>query len=361
MAELIEFKCPGCGGSIEFDTSEQKMKCPYCDCEFDVGSLKKYEEQLNNPQNDEYSWNTNEENTFNDSEESNLAVYTCSSCAGEIICDETTAASKCPYCGSNVIFSSRISGKLKPDYIIPFKYDKNAAKESLLNHFKGKKLLPHAFKDENHIDEIKGIYVPFWLYSAKADISANFEGTKCIFWSDSNYNYTKTDHFSIIRDGKTSFSKSPADGSSKMPDDLMESLEPYDFSEMIDFTPAYLSGFLADKYDVPADANLARINDRIKESSVIFMRNTISGYTSLTTKYCNVKLCDSFSKYALLPVWILNTTWKDKKYIFAMNGQTGKFVGDLPCDNKLYFKWLALLSAAISAGIFAAIYLLFNM
>ena len=34
----------------------------------------------------------------------------------------------------------------------------------------------------------------------------------------------------------------------------------------------------------------------------------------------------------MLPVWMVNINYKNKKYTFAMNGQTGKMVGDIPID-----------------------------
>ena len=69
----------------------------------------------------------------------------------------------------------QVSGALKPDYVIPFKIDKKAAKEALQRHYKGKKLLPKIFKKENHIDEIKGVYVPFWLFDADADADIRYK------------------------------------------------------------------------------------------------------------------------------------------------------------------------------------------
>ena len=51
-------------------------------------------------------------------------------------------------------------------------------------------------------------------------------------------------------------------------------------------------------------------------------------------------------------MWILNTTWKDKKYLFAMNGQTGKFVGDLPMDKGLLGKWFGIIAGAVTAASF---------
>jgi hypothetical protein len=71
-----------------------------------------------------------------------------------------------------------------------------------------------------------------------------------------------------------------------------------------------------------------------------------------------VQLKNGTSKYALLPVWILNTTWKGQKYTFAMNGQTGKLVGDLPMDDGAYKKWLFGIAGAVGAAAFALSYLI---
>ena len=54
-------------------------------------------------------------------------------------------------------------------------------------------------------------------------------------------------------------------------------------------------------------------------------------------------------KYALLPVWLLSTQWKGKNYLFAMNGQTGKLIGDLPIDSKRLWSYIAIAFAAGTA------------
>ena len=289
-----------------------------------------------------------------------MGVYVCQTCGGEIIADETTSATSCPFCGNPVIFKSRLSGELKPDYIIPFKLDKKAAKEALKKHMSGKKLLPKVFKSENHIDEVKGVYVPFWLFDTDADAEARYRATKTRFWSDGDYDYTETSHFSLLRSGSMGFDHIPVDGSRKMPDDLMESLEPFDFSEAVDFQTAYLSGYLADKYDVPADECNKRANERVKCSSDIALRSTVVGYDSVVPENVSVQFSGGRKHYALYPVWLLNTTWNGNKYTFAMNGQTGKFVGDLPIDKGAYWKYFGGIFAAGSIIAYAVELLLFH-
>lgn len=358
MAVLQEYKCPCCGGAIAFDSSLQKMKCPFCDTEFEMETLAGYDAELKNDQADDMQWETGVGGDWQEGETEGLRSYVCKSCGGEIVGDENTAATSCPFCGNPVVMMGQLSGALKPDYVIPFKLDKKAAKAALQKHYGGKKLLPKVFKDQNHIDEVKGVYVPFWIFDVDADANIRYKATRVRTWSDSDYDYTETSYFSIARGGSIGFEHVPVDGSSKMADDLMESIEPFDFSKAVDFQTAYLAGYLADKYDVDAEQSINRANERIKKSTEDAFASTVQGYTSVMPEASSVRLHNGRAKYALYPVWLLNTTWNGQKYTFAMNGQTGKLVGDLPLDKDAYKKWLFGLTGIVGAAAFAACYLL---
>ena len=358
MAAIQEYKCPCCGGAIAFDSTLQKMKCPYCDTEFEMETLAGYDSELKEEKADDMTWDTSAKEIWQNGEDEGLSSYVCHSCGGEIVCDENTAATSCPFCGNPVVVTGQISGDLKPDYVIPFQLDKKAAIAALKAHCQGKRLLPKQFKDENHIKEVKGVYVPFWLYDAEANANMRYRATKIRTWSDSMYNYTETSYFSVSRGGSLVFENVPADGSTKMPDDLMESLEPFDYSKAVDFQTAYLAGYMADKYDVSAEDNAERANERIRKSTEAAFDATVKGYATVTKETGSIQLSSNRVKYALLPVWILHTKWNGKDYLFAMNGQSGNMVGDLPCDKAAYKKWLFGLTGVIGAVMYAALFLI---
>ena len=357
MAEIQEYKCPCCGGVIEFDAKSQNMKCPYCDTEYEVETLASYDEELHREPRDSMQWDTQPGGTWEEGETDGLRVYVCKSCGGEIVGDETVGATTCPFCDNPIVVTGQFAGDLKPDYVIPFKVDKRTAIEALKKHYSGKKLLPKAFQDENHLEEIKGVYVPFWLFDAEAEADVRYKATRTRFWSDSRYNYTETGYYSVTRSGSLGFARVPVDGSTKMDDTLMESIEPFDFGEAVDFRTAYLSGYLADKYDVDADSSIARANERIRRSTEDAFRETVRGYDSVVTEKVAVDLKSGTAKYAMYPVWLLQTNWDGKKYTFAMNGQTGKFVGDLPMDKAAYRKTLFTVMGVAAAVVFALQYL----
>ena len=311
MAELLSYKCPCCGGAIEFDSALQQMKCPYCDTVFDVETLRSYDAELKKEKPEEMQWNRPEENEWKTGETDGMLVYTCSSCGGEIIADQNTAAASCPFCGNPVIMSKQFAGDLRPDYVIPFKLDKAAAQAAFARHLKGKRLLPKLFKDQNHIEEIKGIYVPFWLFDADAQADLRYRATRIHTWSDSRYHYTETSYFSVTRSGGIQFSHC-----------------------------------------------ISRANSRIRRSTEETFASTVKGFATVVPEGGSVQVQNGTTKYALYPVWLLTTIWKEKPYLFAMNGQTGKLVGDLPVDRGAYWRWFGGLAAAFSAAAFAVCWLI---
>lgn len=347
MSELKDYKCPACGGAMEFDSKLQKMKCPYCDTILDV---EEFEDKTNDTDN--ASWE--------EGETDNIRVYSCNSCGGEIVAEDTTSAVICPFCGSKIVVKKQFEGDLKPDYVIPFKLDKKAAKEAYYNHLKEKPFLPRIFKSENHIDEIRGVYVPFWLYNLETDADITYDAERTRIWRTGNKEYTEHSQYKAYRQGSIDFKNIPEDGSEKMDDALMESVEPYDFNDAVPFKAAYLAGYMADRYDISAEDRMKRAVDRARAAAEDSFMSTVTGYDYVKKSGSNINIRNSSYKYALYPVWILNTTWKENKYVFAMNGQTGKMVGNLPVDKSLFWKYIGIRTPIISVIVFVLL-TLFDM
>lgn len=354
MTTTLEYRCPNCDGTLSFSSESQKLTCPYCDTEFDTKTIQEYNQAIDATKAQDCQWENYQassgEGTWAEGETDNLVVHICRSCNGEIVAEKTTAVTSCPYCDNNIFIPQQFADELKPDYVIPFKLNKEQAKEALRNFYKGKPLLNPCFKTENHLDEIKGLYVPFWLFNCDTNNELHYKTTKIRSYSDARYHYTETKHFSVHRAGTLNFDKIPADGSSKMNDTYMEAIEPFYYQELKKFTPAYFAGYLADKYDVSAEQLQKRINDRIRTS--VIQKFEPRGYASVQSTGANIRAVKNEVHYALLPVWVLNTKYNGTLYTFMMNGQTGKMVGKLPVDKGR--------CAAMFCGIFGGLSLLFS-
>ena len=360
---VLEYKCPSCGSALIFDSTSQKMVCHSCSNSFEVDTIRQFSDNMQSTEaEDRFEWEniSGAEQYFSESELSGVASYSCPSCGGEIIGEMTTAATSCPYCRNPAVIASQLSGLFKPDYIIPFQFKKEDSKEYFKKFLKGKMLLPKQFKKENDVENITGLYVPFWLFDCGSGGSVNFNATRSHSWSDSKYNYTRTDHYQIHRSGNVSFERIPVDGSIKMDDSFMEAIEPFDYTKIFEFRTEYLSGYLADKFDNDAENCKLRANERVKNSFQAILRSTVHGYESVTVQSSNINLNHGKMAYALFPVWMMNSNYKGKTYQFAMNGQTGKFVGELPISWGKFFAWAGGLTAGIGVVI-SAVYTLLNI
>ena len=118
------------------------------------------------------------------------------------------------------------------------------------------------FRQQSHIEEIRGVYVPFWIFDASADATIRYKATRVRTWSDSKYNYTETSFYSLLREGGVAFTAIPVDGSKQLDDTLMQSIEPFDVSAAVEFQTAYLAGYLANRYDEKQDECIERANAR---------------------------------------------------------------------------------------------------
>ena len=297
---------------------------------------------------------------WTDADADNMRAYNCPSCGAQLMVDQVTAVTSCPYCGNNTVVPGQLSDVLKPDYVIPFKLDKNDAIAALKDYYRGKVLLPNAFTEENHIEEIQGVYVPFWLYSGTGEGEVVMNGRNIRTWSDSKNMYTETDHYLLTRAGSMQFHHVPVDGSTKMPDAHMDAIEPFDYSEMVPFSVAYLPGYLTDRYDQDAKMCETRATGRVDNTVEAELQASASGYMEIDVASAKSELKVEQVVYALLPVWMLHTKWNGQDYLFAMNGQTGNLVGDLPIDNgKLVGRFLLFL-VPLLVIIAAAILFLFG-
>ena len=349
MADIRDFKCPACGGSLKFDSDSQNVTCPYCDAIYSKQDLIELDEDINEKYDEQIVWDEVDQAMYSEEEAKGMSVYHCDSCGGEVICGENTSATSCPYCGNAILIKSKISGELKPKIIIPFKIEKEQASESFKKYFSSKFFIPSRFKKECQIKESDSMYVPYWLFSADVDGTVRFNGEVVRRWSDSNYDYKEVKYYRLYRYGLIAFDDIPVDASAKMPNDLMESIEPFDIRDHKEFLSGYLAGYKAEKYDVSKEENQKRANVRIKEGTVDALRKTVTGYSNVTVYDSKILLSNQLCNYALYPIWMLTVNWEENNYIFAVNGDTGKVAGKYPISKLKVALVVALITIACLA------------
>lgn len=376
--QVTNYQCPACTGPLHYSAKSGKLACDYCGSSFDVAEIealyarKEAEAAAAKQAADAKAeaaqaakaeaaeaaaasggWDTSDLSRDWGAEADGLRVYSCPSCGAELICDQSTAATACPYCGNPAIVPGQFSGALRPDYILPFRLSKDDAVQALRAHYKGKPFLPRSFTSANHIEQIQGVYVPFWLFDGGAEGAASYRASNTNVYETGDYEITETRHYHVVRAGSLAFEKIPVDASSKMPDDHMDSIEPFDYAQLRPFSTAYLPGYLADKYDVTIDDSRDRADTRCRETLAQALRDTVTGYGACVTEREDIALRRGKVHYALLPVWMLSTKWNGQDFLFAMNGQTGKLVGDLPTDRGRFWGMFAAIAAPLTVALTA--------
>ena len=375
MAEKITvYQCPACTGPLSFDGKIGKLKCDYCGTTYttqeiealyadknksaaaaDAAAQKKADEAEAAATAAAFGASgasgASEASGWG-SDAAHMRAYNCTTCGAELICDETTAATKCPYCGNPSVIPGKFAGVDRPDYVIPFKVDKKQAVSSFKEYYKGRLLLPKSFESDNHIEEIKGVYVPFWMFSGVVEGRAQYEAVKEDRRRAGNEEIVRQEHYDVYREGTMSFSKIPVDASTKMPDDLMDSIEPFNYKEMRPFGMEYMPGYLANKYDVTKQECRKRTDDRAVGSFRTALQGSVKNYDSVNVRQQSEKITPAKTEYGMLPVWLLSSNWQGKTYLFAMNGQSGKMIGDLPVSKPKLAAWVV--------GVFAAVFALMH-
>ena len=355
-SQVTNYQCPACTGPLQFNPQTGKMGCEFCGSVYELAEIEalyqqKEEQAVEAHEKAEKQQKEEAASGFTDdwgTDANGMKTYSCPACTAELICDESTAATSCPYCGNPTVVPGQFNGALKPDYVIPFKLNKDDAVKALKKHYQKRFFLPRAFSSNNQIEKIQGVYVPFWLFDGEAEGDTVYKTTRSMTWIEGEYEVTETSHFICSRAGSLAFEKVPVDASTKMPDDYMDSLEPFDYGELKPFSTAYLPGFLADKYDVSVEDSQTRADERCAESLALELSKTVIGYETVSEVRREIEANLDEAHYALLPVWLLNTKWNGKGYLFAMNGQTGKMVGDLPVDKKKFWTMFLGLGAGLS-------------
>lgn len=336
---VISFKCPNCEGELIFDPSSQNYKCEYCGSAFTQAQLDAMngEEQLSSEEQEAFSEEYEEAYTegavhTEGADPTATMLYTCPSCGAEIVTDATTAATFCFYCHNPVVLSGRLDGKYLPDRIIPFQIDEKRAKSEFLSFVKKKKYVPGEFFKEEQIEKLSGVYFPYWICDCDRKVDYDAKAKKLRIWRAGDVEYTETKEYVIERKGTVHFENLTKEALKKADRILVEGVQPFRLEEMKPFQMSYLSGFQAEKRDMESQEFVKDLDQETNRYTQKLVSSTVSGYNAVTSSSLNGKILDMDWKYLLVPVWLL--TYKkedsDRIYYFAMNGQTGKVVGDLP-------------------------------
>ena len=328
----VTYGCPNCGAGLLFKPDKQKFCCEFCLSEFTEAELKRQADT----EADENAASAAAEEASRESgipdEEfcAQMSEYHCDACGAEILSDENTAATECPYCHNPIILSGRLAGQMRPHKVIPFKFDKQAAMDKFFAFAKTKKFVPKDFVDPERVEKICGIYYPFWVTDADTNASMHARATKVRSWRQGDYRYTETSNFQLTRAGEIHFEDIVTPALKEEDQAMLSGILPYPSDSLQDFSMPYLSGFVAKKRNIEQESVRDAVKARMVQYSNTLLQRTIKGYTTVDATMPRLLVHEMHWDYTLMPVWLLTYQRKGRTYTYAMNGYTGKVYGELP-------------------------------
>jgi DNA-directed RNA polymerase subunit RPC12/RpoP len=333
-AKQRQFPCKQCGANLVFAPGTDSLQCPYCGAMNEVPKSPDTIEEL-----DFLTYLNNLPAAEGIQEE---ITVKCTCCAAETTLAADTTAGVCPFCGSAIVATGSSKKAIRVQGLLPFKVKQNEAVELFRGWVAGRWFAPNRLKLDAERSHIRGAYVPAWTYDA--DTETDYTGERGEhYWETETYTETDANGNQVTRTRQVQKTRWwPASGhvsntfddvlvlaTRTLPPKQLDALEPWDLAALVPYGDEYLSGFVAESYQV----NLGEGFEKAKQLMEPTIRQTICrdiGGDEQRIYTVNTEYDDITFKHLLLPVWISAYTFQDKIYRFLVNARTGEVQGERP-------------------------------
>lgn len=317
------FLCQNCGGVIKYDIGSEQFRCSSCQTEYEVETLTNTVKEYDFGQ---YAQRESQAVAFQ-----GRAVTHCQNCGGEIAFEEFQVAATCPMCASSQVATVKQAAGIPPDGIIPFKVDKDEARQKFRKWVKSRWFAPNDFKKKFGEGELLGMYLPFWTYDAAAVAAYHGRGGRNRTEKDKEgHTRTVTDWSNVSGVVDTTFDDVLVCATDRekqlrgiLPFHTIENTKPY--------APAYLSGYSAELYSIKADTGFETAKAKMEQELRDLARQDIlrrfdrADVNTVLPRYSSVTY-----KHLLLPIWASAFGYKGKTFQYFVNGETGAVDGKRP-------------------------------
>lgn len=348
-------KCKDCGANLKFKPGTQALNCEYCGAN-NVIEVEKVEVV------------ENDYNSYIDSNESNdeketISTVKCTQCGASTTLPPNVTSCGCPYCDTPlVIKDASTCSIIKPKYLLPFKIERQVAKESFVKWVGSLWFAPNKLKEyaANSAEKLKGVYMPYWTYDSQTN--SDYEGLRGEYYyvtetyTDSEGNrqtrqVRHTNWFPASGHIDEFFDDVLICASHSLPDKLIKELEPWDLPELIAFDPRFLTGFVTESYQLQLKEGFGQAKNIMAARIESLVRQNIGGdeqrIHSINTDYEKITF-----KHILLPLWISAYKYDDKVYRFTINARTGEVQGERPYSTIKIVLFVLMIIAIVGGIVF---------
>ena len=351
-AKDLIFTCPRCGATTAYNPGDESVTCFYC------GYSQKIEARVvgYSAPAEEFTVQTLEEKGRGWGRE--RRELKCEACGADFSLAPDDLTASCPFCGSNQVIASTLpADMIRPGYLIPFKLD-NAACTARMREWLGRGWMhPAGLSGAANNASVKGVYMPYWTFSAQIDArweaEVGYERTESYYDAGSRSWRTRT---VIDWRWETGRVEVPIlnmleNGSQKASPLLLAKIQPFDLSALVEYDPEFLAGWQAKAYDIPLEVAWDQARSRMREQAKSACLATIR-----SPHVRNFKMAADFNdeawRFILLPVYLSVYNYQNHIYQIMVNGQTGKVSGQKPVAwRKIWLAILALLAPGLLIGL----------
>ncbi len=348
-----QFPCKNCGANLDYAPGTTSLKCQYCGTENEITVEAKpiVEHEI-----EELELLAKTQATGFGAE---TRSFLCKNCSATSSVPGGTTATRCPFCGSDVVFEAPSNpNMIRPESVIPFQVATDAATQKFRDWLRRRWLAPGALKKMAQLAKIDGVYEPFFTYDSQADSD----------WSgEAGHYYYVSVPATVMRNGKptsitrqerrirwesrsghhSEFYDDVLIGASRgLPERIVTKAYPFHLGVLVPYDPRFLAGFLAEEYSVDPREGWQKAKIQIVENERRECSRSLDGDTQRGLRV-STRLSRSTWKHVLLPLYVAAYMYGPKTYRFVVNGQTGEVQGEAPIS------WIKV--AAIVGGIAAAI------
>lgn len=311
--------CKNCSGNVYFDPKRKGNVCENCDSVFPV----------------KYNYNFPKkpfENAYDmkvDNFAKEMKSIKCNSCGALVMVNKDEVNSYCPYCNSANILDARKKSLMYIDSIIPFNYSKSEALTILQNTvkntaFTNKKIFKNTTKKD-----VNGSYINAFVFDFNTMVTYNGVFSYTVRKKDSEGNVKYETRYKNVNGTHSNvFNNITIEANTNISQGDLMQVMPYDYKNVVDFQDDFMHGYMLEyqenMFDKCFKTAEQHISGRIKNE--LLKKHRCDNIVKLDMK---INYVDRKYNYCLLPLYLVTSNYKDKKYTTVINGQTGK-VGKLP-------------------------------
>ena len=343
-----KFHCPACGAEANWNPARQSLVCPFCGAESPAALQTRGAETVIVEHDLAVALRA-----IPDSARGWQAAKTsvrCQSCQAISVFDPTEVGGRCGFCGSTALVPyEQVKDPFRPESLLPLKIAETRARELIRSWYGRQWLAPNTFNAKALTDTVKGIYLPYWTFDAKADAQWTAEAGTYYYVRENNKQVRRVRWTPAAGALTHAFDDELVCASVGVDGTKLRRIEPFPTDTLVPFDPGYLAGWTVERYQIDLVAAAERSRQQMNAELERLCGQQVGGDT-----YRNLVVHATFSgqtfKHILAPIWLMTYVYGTKSYQVVVNGVTGTIAGSRP------WSWVKITLLVLAALIVFLLY-----